>query len=105
LLSEKIISILQQRPLKWVDNVLVLLISTMTAITYYIHSDIGIPGLWIMIWINIYILLLPFFRLGGITRLNFTGLFLLLVFFAFSGAALLFNYGNQKEKGTQLTFA
>lgn len=105
LLSEKIISILQQRPLKWFDNVLVLLISTMIAILYFIHSDIGLPGLWIMIWITVYILLLPFFRIGGITSLNFTGLFFLLVFFSFSGAALLFNYGDQKEKGTQLTFA
>lgn len=105
LLSEKIISILQQRPLKGFDKVLMLLISTMIALIYYIHSDIGLPGLWIMIWINIYILLLPYFRLGGITRLNFTSMFLLLVFFAFSGAALLLNYGDQKERGTQLTFA
>ena len=50
-----------------------------------------------MIWIIIYILLLPYFRIGGVTRLNFSGLFLLLCFRFFRGG-FTFNYGEQKEK-------
>ncbi|HYV95279.1 MAG TPA: HAMP domain-containing sensor histidine kinase [Chitinophagales bacterium] len=105
LLSEKIISILHQRPLKWFDNVVALLTCTMIALLYYISSDIGLSGLWIMVWINVFILLLPYFRIGGAPQLNFTRLFLVLVFFASAGAALLYFYGDQKEKNTRQTFA
>jgi len=105
LLSEKISSILQQRPLKWFDNVVMLLICTMIALAYYISSGIGVSGLWIMVWIVVYILVLPFFQIGGRPQLNFTRLFFLLIFFAGAGASLLYYYGDQKEKNIRLTFA
>ncbi len=105
LLSEKVISILHQRPLKWFDNAVALLTCTMIALIYYISSDFGPSGIWIMVWINAFILLLPYFRIGGAPQLNFTRLFLLLVFFASAGSALLYFYGDQKEKNTRRVFA
>ncbi|MGB3077066.1 MAG: ATP-binding protein [Chitinophagales bacterium] len=105
LLSLKIISTLQRNPLKIVDNVIVLLICTTLAFLYYLAYDTGISGLWVMIWINALILILPYFSKRRQDGVNFTQLFLLLVFISASGAMLLLVYGEKKEQDTRINFA
>ncbi|MEO6167214.1 MAG: ATP-binding protein [Chitinophagales bacterium] len=105
LLSLKIIATLQRKPLKPLDNGIVLLICTTLAFMYYLAYDTGISGLWVMIWINSLILLLPFFNIRTQGGVNFARLFLMLVFVSASGAVLLLVYGEKKEQDTRINFA
>ncbi|MFI5135103.1 MAG: hypothetical protein ACHQD9_04565, partial [Chitinophagales bacterium] len=105
LLSEKIISILNRNPLPLWDRILLLLICTTSALTYYFLYNIGISGMWVMLWTFIFILLLAAFRITARRTFTFSRLFLWLVFFSASGAMLLFYYGEQKEKDTRLVYA
>ncbi|HUM46504.1 MAG TPA: histidine kinase dimerization/phospho-acceptor domain-containing protein, partial [Chitinophagales bacterium] len=105
LLSLKIIATLQRKPLKPLDNGIVLLICTTLAFMYYLAYDTGISGLWVMIWINTLIQLLPFFSIRTQGGVNFARLFLMLVFVSASGAALLLVYGEKKEQDTRINFA
>jgi signal transduction histidine kinase len=105
LFCEKIIYLLHRYNLSFWDRLLLLLICTTGAITYYFIFSIGISGLWVMLWIIILILLLTQFRLTMVQSFAFSRLFLWLVFFAASGALLLFYYGGQKEHVTRLAYA
>ncbi len=105
LLSLKIIATLQRNPLRPVDNAIVLLTCTTLAFLYYLAYDTGISGLWVMIWINALIFILPYFSARTRVGINFTGLFLLLVFVSASGASLLLVYGEKKEQDTRINFA
>ncbi len=105
LLSLKIISTIQRKPLKPLDNGIVLLICTTLAFLYYLAYDTGISGIWVMIWINVLILLLPLFSMRVHGGVNFARLFLLLVFVSASGAVLLLVYGEKKEQETRINFA
>lgn len=105
LLSLKIIATLQRNALRPVDNAIVLLICTTLAFLYYLAYDTGISGLWVMIWINALIFILPWFSTPTRAGINFTGLFLLLVFVSASGAALLLVYGEKKEQDMRINFA
>jgi len=105
LFSEKIISILFRNPLPIWDRILLLLICTTSALTYYFLYNIGISGMWVMLWTFVFILLLSAFRIAARRTFTFSRLFLWLVFFSASGAILLFYYGEQKEKVTRLVYA
>lgn len=105
LIALKIISILQRRPLKPLDNGIILLICTTLGFVYYLAYDTRISGLWIMIWINVLIQILPYFSYRARSNLNVTRIFLLLVFVSASGAALLFVYGEKKEQDARINFA
>ncbi|MEO5675566.1 MAG: HAMP domain-containing sensor histidine kinase [Chitinophagales bacterium] len=105
LVADKIIFILKARPLKWLDHAVILMICTMISFGYYIYLSIGLPALLIISWTNIFIFLLLYFRSENIARLNFTRMFVMMVFFAFAGAALLYYFGKEKQKETQLVYA
>lgn len=105
LLSEKIISLLSRLALPFWDRLLLLLICTTTAITYYFIYNAGISGLWIMLWCIAFILLLTRYRITVPQTFAFSRIFLWLVFFSASGSLLLFYYGAQKEKATRLAYA
>ena len=105
LISLKIISILKRHPLMPLDNGIVMLICTMLAFVYYLAFDTGISGLWIMIWANIFILILPYFNIRETEGLDFGKIFLLLVFMSASGSVLLQVYGDNKEKDVRVSYA
>lgn len=105
LVSLKIISTVQRRALKPLDNGIMLLICTMVAFTYYLAYDTDISGLWVMMWANLLILILPFFSLRQQGGVDFVRIFLLLVFVSASGALLLQVYGEKKEEDTRVNFA
>jgi hypothetical protein len=63
LLSLKIIATFIAQPLRPLDNGIMLLTATMLAIVYYLAFDTGIWGLYVMVWCNILILILPYFNI------------------------------------------
>jgi signal transduction histidine kinase len=105
LLSEKVISILNRNPVSRWDRILLLLFCTSAAITYYFIFNVGISGMWVMLWTILFITLLSVFRIRFGVASTFFRVFIWLVFFASSGALLLFQYGNEKEKGLRLVYA
>ncbi|MBA2407662.1 MAG: HAMP domain-containing histidine kinase, partial [Chitinophagales bacterium] len=105
LVSVKIIATLRRRPLNPLDNAIVLITCTTLAFIYYLAHDLGISGLWVMIWANVLIIILPYFNIRPRGALNFGRIFTLLVFVSASGAALLQIYSEEKEKNTRVNFA
>jgi signal transduction histidine kinase len=105
LLSVKIISTLRRRALNSLDNAIVLLTCTTLAFIYYLVHDKGISGLWVMMWVNMLIIILPYFSIRPRGALNFARIFTLLVFVSASGAALLQVYSEKKEQDTRVNFA
>jgi hypothetical protein len=105
LLSLKITSIIDRQPLRMLDKAMVLLICTMLAFAYYLSIDTGISGLWIMLWINVFVVMLPYFNIWDQNKTDFARVFLLLVFISASGSLLLQVYGEKKEKDIRMSYA
>ncbi|MCY7409313.1 MAG: HAMP domain-containing histidine kinase, partial [Chitinophagales bacterium] len=105
LLSEKIFSILKRNPLSVVDTLLILLICSLLTGAYFLWSANGLPGLVVILWTVLFILILPYFGIRELGKLNITKIFLVVIFFCVSGASVLYYYGTQKEKLSRITYA